>query len=1022
MTACQRHASFRCHLAKLLLVGLLCPTVARAQSVIQGALQGEVLVSSGLGVPDAAISLEDEGGSVVRRLRTDTHGRFSLSLVTPGIYSVLVEKVGFQPFRQRGVIIQADQQTELRITVARRPPPIASVEESVVPDQRFSPGAPRASEVLGGREFVRDGNRLDLAEAGRFATGVVAPGSARWGLGDVVGSLPQSQSRLSIDGLPAFWLRHPGVETQPAGNPLVPPFLLQEARLVASGPDAETPGSPAGMVSVVSRGSTRGFRIEPFLSWGGSPGLTKELDPADSGLKSLQVGALVTGTLVKDKAQFLVGAGYESLDLPSARPWTRDSALLGTDTVGLVAGIEQIARDTFNFDARPGTRPPLRTYHGGVGSFAVDWQLSPVHRVTARAAGARHTEESPELGLDLLSGGEGKVESKDFLGSVTVASTWGLASNEFRMGFQSATCDWTERGPATTYFTAEEAGLGASPALPGYFKRSTVEFVESFLYQFGSAGQNRFKFGLSYSSGKWNQDYVYGRNGIFQFGDLELYSQGRGAFFDVSAENTSVSFKLREISLFSHVQWQLSPSLTGLVALRWDRQNFPSSSLVFDTAFASTFGIRNQTRPNDNFNLSPRLGLLWRGGADRRWLVSLVGALDNGQLNPARFAEAVLNNRDLRVRRATNTLFDTWPEVPDTNVLVPGARRFAIFSPSGGYRDPRTTKLDLDLTRRLAAGLTLRGTARYHHTDFLLRRTDLNLLPTPTGFTQEGRPVYGTLEKSGGLIIGAPGSNRRITDYDLVSGFASTGAQDFYEAVFGIAREVPRGLSFSANYSFSRARDNWPQSWSGDPTEELSPFPSDPVDGGWAKGISDFDVPQRVNITAFWQSSGRLPIKVGGRYRFQSGRPYTPGFQPGVDANGDGSGRNDPAFVDANIDGMPSVVLKNDCLGDQLSKFAKRNSCREDGRHALDLGASVTLPIRSIGSPVEITFDLINLFASRSGIVDHALVLVDPQGTLVTDGAGNVTLPLVANPRFGKLVSRRDEPRVLRLGLRLGNW
>jgi hypothetical protein len=32
-----------------------------------------------------------------------------------------------------------------------------------------------------------------------------------------------------------------------------------------------------------------------------------------------------------------------------------------------------------------------------------------------------------------------------------------------------------------------------------------------------------------------------------------------------------------------------------------------------------------------------------------------------------------------------------------------------------------------------------------------------------------------------------------------------------------------------------------------------------------------------------------------------------------------------------------------------------------------------------------------------------------------------VTLPLLANRQFGKLLSRRDEPRIFRVGLRLGN-
>ena len=51
---------------------------------------------------------------------------------------------------------------------------------------------------------------------------------------------------------------------------------------------------------------------------------------------------------------------------------------------------------------------------------------------------------------------------------------------------------------------------------------------------------------------------------------------------------------------------------------------------------------------------------------------------------------------------------------------------------------------------------------------------------------------------------------------------------------------------------------------------------------------------------------------------------------------------------------------------------------------------------------------------------DRALLLIDPSGSITTDAQGNVVLPLVANPHFGKLLIRRGEGRVVRIGLRVG--
>ncbi len=93
--------------------------------------------------------------------------------------------------------------------------------------------------------------------------------------------------------------------------------------------------------------------------------------------------------------------------------------------------------------------------------------------------------------------------------------------------------------------------------------------------------------------------------------------------------------------------------------------------------------------------------------------------------------------------------------------------------------------------------------------------------------------------------------------------------------------------------------------------------------------------------------------------------------------------------------------------------------CREPASHALDLSASVGLPMRSLGGRLELMVDVFNLASSATGLIDRAVLLVDPAGTLTTDAMGNVTLPLIANQRFGKLLSRRAEPRMVRFGLRL---
>jgi hypothetical protein len=99
--------------------------------------------------------------------------------------------------------------------------------------------------------------------------------------------------------------------------------------------------------------------------------------------------------------------------------------------------------------------------------------------------------------------------------------------------------------------------------------------------------------------------------------------------------------------------------------------------------------------------------------------------------------------------------------------------------------------------------------------------------------------------------------------------------------------------------------------------------------------------------------------------------------------------------------------------------FAARNSCRDKSVGAVDARLALRLPVRAGGAGFSLTVDAFNIVASSTGLVDHAAMLVDPTKTLTTDLNGAVTLPLIANPHFGSLLSRRGEPRLVRFGLRV---
>src|SRR6185437_7031470 len=96
----------------------------------------------------------------------------------------------------------------------------------------------------------------------------------------------------------------------------------------------------------------------------------------------------------------------------------------------------------------------------------------------------------------------------------------------------------------------------------------------------------------------------------------------------------------------------------------------------------------------------------------------------------------------------------------------------------------------------------------------------------PSGTDQYGRPIYGALVQSGGLLAAQPGSNRRFAGFDLVSALNPDGFSDYYGLTVDLERSVG-DVRLIASYTYSQTTDNWISGLysAGDPAGQLNPFP-----------------------------------------------------------------------------------------------------------------------------------------------------------------------------------------------------
>lgn len=100
-----------------LAMSLLIVHVALAQTPTS-TLTGQVLDTGGAAISNATVTVTNNGTGVARIVQSDSAGRYLVSNLNPGIYTVAVEATGFQSQLLHGVVLQVSQEATLNINMS----------------------------------------------------------------------------------------------------------------------------------------------------------------------------------------------------------------------------------------------------------------------------------------------------------------------------------------------------------------------------------------------------------------------------------------------------------------------------------------------------------------------------------------------------------------------------------------------------------------------------------------------------------------------------------------------------------------------------------------------------------------------------------------------------------------------------------------------------------------------------------------------------------------------------------------
>ena len=108
------------------LVSVLALSVLSFAQVERGTITGTVTDSKGAAIPDAAVRVIEESTNQTITLQTDNAGEYTASNLTPGAYTIQVEKTGFESHVNKGFVIQVFQTARLDVSLN-----VGTVSESV---------------------------------------------------------------------------------------------------------------------------------------------------------------------------------------------------------------------------------------------------------------------------------------------------------------------------------------------------------------------------------------------------------------------------------------------------------------------------------------------------------------------------------------------------------------------------------------------------------------------------------------------------------------------------------------------------------------------------------------------------------------------------------------------------------------------------------------------------------------------------------------------------------------------------
>ncbi len=611
-------------LSVLLSMAWLCSVLSAA--IPTGTIAGSIQDPSGAVVAVARVTATALETGATRAVQSGSDGEYLIPLLPVGTYRISVEAPGFDRFEQVGIVVRADQNSTVPVTLT-----IGSATQAVTVQANAQMVETRSGALS---QVISERNIIDLPLNGRNPAALIllTPATADLTAGNARGGsdILQTTTYPGAQSISAGGGRDVGVNYNLDGgnaedfysnvsNPFPNPDAVEEFSVISNSFSAQYGRASGAIVNVVTKSGTNQFHGGAFeFLRNGDFNARNFFAASPDPLKRSQFGGTFGGPIMKDKLFFF--GSYQgtvshditlgnSATVPTAAERNGDFSALSSHLVNPYAGNAPYPNNRIpQSQLAPASLKvlqlvPLPTtangllyygvpliYHENQILSRVDYDLSAKHRFFARYFYTHYVQSPNDASQNLLTAASGS----DFQDqTLTGGHTWTISPNMVNTAVFSFVRDGDALIPKSPF---SWPSLGVPIASPPDSSQPEVRLSVSGWFSAASGHltdniRNSYNFSdsLHWVTGKheiaFGGDYMRQLNSIVNIVQQSPYITFSGTAYtgnpmsdfmigDIQSFTQGggqfFNMSANEVSLFVEDKYRVNRSLVLTLGLRWD--------------------------------------------------------------------------------------------------------------------------------------------------------------------------------------------------------------------------------------------------------------------------------------------------------------------------------------------------------------------------------------------------------------------------------------------------------------------